>query len=118
MAKQPSVSLALTLAPQTCCMTLCVLLHLPSFVKLKMGTIYPGPKAAVRFHYCKNLLKPMPTYNAEVLCIINRTWPKKKRNRGSNFSKAFFPLISPQNKAEPQQASKMLDWIHSVILTR
>lgn len=90
-------------------MTSCVLLHLPPFVKLKMGTIYPGPKAAIIFHHCKKLLKLMLAYDTEAPCNINRMWPKEKRNRGSNFSKAFFPLASPQNKAEPQQASKMLD---------
>lgn len=96
---------------------MCVLIPLPSFVKLKTGTIYPGPKAAIRFHYCKKLLKLMPTDDAEVLCIINRMWPKEKRNRGSDFSKAFFPLIPTPNKAGPQQASKVLEWIHSAILT-
>lgn len=122
MAERPSASLSPV--PQACCVTLCVLLHLPSFVRLKMGTIYPGPKAALRFHYCKNLLELMPMYNPELLCIINRMWLKKKGNRGSNFSKAFLPLISPQTKAEPQQApqnawvhSVILDWIHSVTLT-
>jgi len=91
----------------------------PAFtVMLKLGTIYPGPKAAIRFRYCKKLLKLMPTYDAEVLRVINRTWPKQKRNRGSDFSKAFFPLVSPQSQAEPQPASKALAWIHSVMLTR
>ena len=92
MAKQPSVSLSLV--PQACCMTLWVLLHLPSFVKLKMRTIYPDPKAAIRFHYCKNLLKLTPTYNSEVLCIINRMWPKEKKQR-KQFFKGFLPPHFP-----------------------
>lgn len=82
-----------------------------------MGTIYLGPKAAIRFHYCKNLPALVATYNTEVLWIIKGMWLKEKRNRGSNFSKGFFPLTSPQNKAEAQQVSKMLDGVHSLTVT-
>lgn len=91
MDKQPSATVSLV--PRACYMTLCVLLYLPSFVRLKMGATYPGPRATVRFYYCKKLLKLVTMYDTGVICITNRMWPKEKRNR-SNLSQSFFPLLT------------------------
>lgn len=91
-------------------MTLCVLPHLPPFVRLKMGTIYPGPKAAIRFHYCKNLLKLMPTYSAELLCIINRMWPKEKRKEEEAiFQRLSFPSFPRRIRQSRSKLPKCLD---------
>lgn len=83
-----------SLVPRACCVTLCVLLYLPSFVRLKTGAIYPGPKATVRFCYCKKLLQLVTTYDTGVMRVTNRMQPKERRNRRSNLWKSVFPLLT------------------------
>lgn len=104
MDNQPSASASLV--PWACCVTLCVLLYLPSFVRLKTGAIYPGPKATVRFRYCKKLLQLVTTDDTGVMCVTNRTQPKERRNRRSNLLKSVFPLLTSPAMMGPSRLPK------------